>query len=521
MKTLKSLILISLGLLCLNFEASAQYVPGAYGLTDISLLFSKTNIGGSARIQAIGGAQTSLGGDISAASGNPAGLGFFRRSEFSFSPSYNIFNSNSFYKNSSAFEQDTRLNFANVGVVFNNSKDDVVPGAWRGGSFAISINKVNDFNGNFYYTGVNQENSIIDYFAGAADGLFTDELVPDLIGLSYFSYLINPTSLLGPTGRDDEYFPITFDDQVAEQSEFIESTGGQYQWSFAYGGNFSDKIFIGASLGLSNIRYETQKEYREFIDDVSAESEFAPGVDLTVNENLRLTGIGINGTVGVIVKPAPFLNIGASFTTPTIINIDEETTPNIFVDYFEDNFDSYEFYIPSGDSIQLLEQYDERGDLFITEYRITTPFRASLGATAFLGKYGFISADVDYIDYSSQKFRSRDFSPDNERRVNRDLFEIYEAVLNFRVGAEFRYDIFRFRGGFGYNPSPYKDQTIDRSQTRITAGAGIKLPKFFIDLTFANTQFTSTYSPYLVEPVPVVEFDNSFSSTTLTAGFYF
>jgi len=520
MKTLKTLILISLGFLCLNINANAQYVPGAYGLTDISLLFSKTNIGGSARIQAIGGAQTSLGGDISSASSNPAGLGFFRKSEFSFSPSYNIFNTNSSYLGRSSSALDTRLNFANVGVVFNNSKDDIVPGAWRGGSFAISINKVNDFNGNFYYEGVNDKNSIIDYFAGAADGLFTDELVPDLIGLSYFSYLINPTSILDASGRDDEYFPIIFDDQVAEQSEDIETIGGQYEWNFAYGGNFSDKIYVGASLGLSNIRYETDKVYNEFIDDVSAD-EFAPGVDLTINENLRLTGIGINGTVGIIVKPIPFLNIGASFTTPTIINVDEETTPNIFVDYFEGDFPDYEFYYPVGDSTEILNQIDERGDLFITEYRITTPFRASLGATAFLGKYGFISADVDYIDYSSQKFRSKDFSTEVEKQVNRDIFEIYKEVLNFRAGAELRYNIFRFRGGFAYNPSPYKDQTLNREQTTITAGAGIKLPKFFVDLAFTNTQFNSAYSPYPVEPLPVVEFDNSFSSTTLTAGFYF
>ncbi len=521
MKTLKTLILISMASLCLNLDASAQYVPGASSFADLSLLFSKTNMGGSARIQAIGGAQTSLGGDISAASGNPAGLGFFRKSEFSLSPSYNLFNAQSSYFGTRNEESDTRLNFANVGIVFNNSKDDIVPGAWRGGSFAITINKVNDFNGNFYYEGVNPENTIIDYFAASADGISTENLIPDLTGLSYYSFLINPTNIYDPSGSNDTYFPITLEDQIAEQREFIETIGGQYQWSFAYGGNFSDKIYLGASLGLSNIRYELQKEYGEFIDDESAITEFAPGVDLTLNESFRLTGIGINGSVGVIVKPIPFLNIGASFTTPTIINIDEENTSNIFVDYFEDNFDSYEFYYPVGDSIQILEQYPIEGDIFLTDYRITSPFRASLGATAFLGKFGFVSADVDYIDYSSQKFSSIDLPVDVEKQVNRNLFEKYDAVLNIRAGGELRYNIFRFRGGFAYNPSPYKDDSIDRSQTRITAGAGIKLPKFFIDLAFVNSQFNSAYNPYLLEPVPKAEFTNNFRSVIVTAGFFF
>jgi hypothetical protein len=52
---------------------------------ETALLFSRTRPGGSARIQALGGSQIALGGDYSSAGSNPAGLGMFNKSEFTFS----------------------------------------------------------------------------------------------------------------------------------------------------------------------------------------------------------------------------------------------------------------------------------------------------------------------------------------------------------------------------------------------------------------------------------------------------
>ena len=47
--------------------------------------FSHLFNGGSARIKGIGGATTSLGGDVSSISINPAGVGFFNKKVFSIS----------------------------------------------------------------------------------------------------------------------------------------------------------------------------------------------------------------------------------------------------------------------------------------------------------------------------------------------------------------------------------------------------------------------------------------------------
>ena len=54
------------------------------------LKYSWQPTNGTARINAVGGAMGSLGGDISATFVNPAGLGFFKTSEIVLSPGFSF-----------------------------------------------------------------------------------------------------------------------------------------------------------------------------------------------------------------------------------------------------------------------------------------------------------------------------------------------------------------------------------------------------------------------------------------------
>ena len=60
-----------------------------------ALRFSMQNPMGTARYAAQGGAIGALGGDLSAAQSNPAGFGFYRSSEISFTPSFYWVNTSS------------------------------------------------------------------------------------------------------------------------------------------------------------------------------------------------------------------------------------------------------------------------------------------------------------------------------------------------------------------------------------------------------------------------------------------
>ena len=55
-----------------------------------ALRYSTQNLTGSARYSAMGGAFGSLGGEFSALSSNPAGIGMYQFTEFTFTPSFNV-----------------------------------------------------------------------------------------------------------------------------------------------------------------------------------------------------------------------------------------------------------------------------------------------------------------------------------------------------------------------------------------------------------------------------------------------
>ena len=58
---------------------------------DDAVTISKDDAPASARIKGMGNVQTALGGDISSINGNPAGLGFYSRSDINITMDYLIF----------------------------------------------------------------------------------------------------------------------------------------------------------------------------------------------------------------------------------------------------------------------------------------------------------------------------------------------------------------------------------------------------------------------------------------------
>src|SRR5687767_13066750 len=75
-----------------------------------ALRYSWYSSSGTARQQAIGGAMTSLGGEISASFTNPAGLGFYKTGDLVLTPGFNFINNKATYYARS--EQEKRYGFA-------------------------------------------------------------------------------------------------------------------------------------------------------------------------------------------------------------------------------------------------------------------------------------------------------------------------------------------------------------------------------------------------------------------------
>lgn len=495
---------ISLTVIVMSLSSSAV----AQSYAESALLFSRTQPSGSARIQSLGGTQTALGGDYSSALSNPAGLGMFNRSEFTFTPGLASYNTSTTFDGSPAEESSSKLNIPGLSYVLHlpNEKNT---GGYIGGAFGISLSRVNDFNRSTLYSGRNEISSIVDYFLEQANGdtpdQFDDYQFNTPTGLAYYNYLIGPRSILDPPGPEDRYFtdaPIESD-----QQEEITTKGTAYQWSFSYGGNYKDIFFFGGGVGLTTLRYNSQKIFTEQYDsDIIDKLELA--------ENLNIRGSGINATLGVTVRPINFLQLGVSFTSPTYYQITEKYDAAMSTQW--NNYDYWD-----GEENITLNNESASTDVVISEYNLTTPLKLS-GGIAFITKYGFITGDVETTNPAKARYSS-DIEGISFTSDNNVIKSIYKSTVNYRIGAEFKYKIFRLRGGYNMQSNTFENSDTDNKITSISGGAGVRLSKFYIDFALINRKSDSFYSPYTLNDgsEPVVSIKNKTTMGMVTVGFTF
>ncbi len=464
----------------------------------------------------MGGAQTALGADISTLSGNPAGLGLYRRSEVSISPGFSLSNTESRLNGrSSTTDQRSILNIPSLGVVFAKRKPDTDESDWRSGSFGIGLTRLNNFQNRFSYTGpVSETESLVESLGQKAIANqrtlndLNDEFdngITTLEGLGYATYLIGvneiPTDPSNPNSPVREEIYVESQNNVT-QSETVSSKGSQNQWDFAYGASYRDKVYLGASVGLTTINYNQQRIYREVGEPVPTQGIFFQ--DLTLRDEFTTTGTGLNLKVGVIVRPTDAVRIGASVQTPTFYTLRDAYTTSMSATFSDSGLE---------------EAQQDPGDY---EYNLTTPMRANGGIAFFAGKNGFLSADLEYINYGGARLEATD-GADAFSGTNDVIKNTYQSAINLRVGGEFRYNIFRVRAGYARYGDPYKSSTFDRNKQYITGGVGIKQENRFFDLAVVNSRFNSVYSPYtlLDNAQPVVTTKNVGNSVLFTVGVNF
>lgn len=514
-------------LLVLSSVAHAQVAQDA-------LLISRNGPTGTARFQGLGSAGVSLGGDVSSAYLNPAGLGFYNRSSIVLTPSFEYITTDGAFLNNRAEAYSTNFGIANFGIVINNTTDDIVPSDYRGGSFAITYNRTNSYNRDYNFGPSVNTFSILDEFALQANGINANELeanaqegfFPDYIDAAYENFLINAF----PNDRDSYVASIPLG-TTAEQLIDIEEFGSQSEWNFSYGGNYKDKLYFGLGIGFRTFSYERNNRFLEtpiyteaYQQDVEQGFPYFPvdeqlSINFVENVNLRETllidGGGINANLGVIYRPVNELTLGFSYKTPTFYSVTEE--------YFFDLGSRVTGIQESDNSEPFFVDQTIEGNQNISEYTLSTPSRMSGGFSYFFGKFGFVTADVEYVNYASNSFNSNQFTTDD---LNETIDQIMEPVVNYRVGGEFRYNIMRLRLGYAMyaDPTQYVDDNLERDRMVFSAGIGVNTPNFFADLAVVNTRFSTDFFPYLGAanfPAPFPQSDNNIINTVITVGFNF
>ena len=529
--------LILIGLVVLSaFNATAQF-----GYYEDALRYSQTNwlIGSTARMQGFAGAQTSLGGDLSLAGSNPAGLGFYNRSASAVSLSLDFQNSDDSFAGLTTPNFNNVIGIRNAGVVVNFNRGRLTEEKFKGGSLGITFSKINDFNREYRYEG-ESGTSIVDFFldqayllspggqgnfpgdsyAEAAYNQFLIDFDDSSNPIDYTEYEENGSQIISPVSDanaiDGYTSPFGAGFSTPYQEHSIIETGGQHQINLTWGGNYNDRLYFGGGLGIQTIYFKRTRNLleSEFLLNDGSLDPWINSIDFF--DQVVARGNGINMSFGAIARPIDVLTIGVSYQSPTFLTINEESDFTLAA-----NWNQFTYY----DSLNT-QQFFDLADIdpylpeFVreTRYRIKTPSRLNAGASLFLGKTGFITADLEFVDYANAELQSNDFSPlgDNQEILN------YKSVVNVRMGGELRMDNLRFRAGFGLNQDP---TGLGNDRTHTTFGLGYKSSDFFIDLALVNTRQDQQYSAYtfgffdLDHPVVNSEIRNT--TVTISTGFNF
>lgn len=431
---------------------------------------------GTARSIGFGSALGSVGGDFSSLSVNPAGIGIYRRGEFSFSPSLHFGDNDLTYFGNKGEDNFSAFNISNVGVVSVSGPSSNNPTAWRSWGFGIGLNRLADFNRNYSYTGRNDSNAFSETFSLDANfQMGSDGSLPEqsLGNLGYQSYLIDYDSVNGV------YYPLTgYGVAPLRQTKTVRERGGINELVFSGGGNYNEKIMVGATLGLPIVRYKRELTFRE-TDVTNALPDFQ---EAAYTQSLSTNGIGVNLKLGVIIKPDNAFRFGAAIHTPTWYTLRDKEDVSLFANT-EGSHTNERFSLTT-------REFD---------YTMRTPWRAVISGTGFLGSYGFISADYEYVDYGSARItintsdnQSLYFGSDlaaQQQLANDSLRANLKGASNFRIGGEARLDFLYLRAGLGFYGSPYKNSSLfgDAMKT-YHAGVGYRGKTGFIDLGYVNTQ---------------------------------
>ncbi len=460
--------------------AASIFIAGsmsAQTMTD-ALRLSQYGLNGTSNYISRAGAIGALGGDLTAASYNPAGLGIYTSSEFSLSSglnwSFTDANANGFITS----ENRANFNFGNIGALFffKPGKGDI-----KGFQFTFGLNRLKSYGNRtmFQRDGVDESfiSSIIN--EGMSDAYMYD---------FYESYVVDYdtstnkyTSVFQSTGKKNQI------------RSFTES-GSMNEMVFSLSANVRNQLYLGATLGIPMVNYHSEGSFMEELVD-------ATGVvtdRYLYNEEKDIVATGVNLKIGAIFRPVNWVRIGAAIHTPTYYAI-------------EDNLFSEVIYTKRSG-----------GDWDPITYDLQSPFRF-LGSLAFvLGDNkskmaGTISADYEFADYSDMKYRlPGDIKAEND--INNTIKDYYLPTNTIRIGGELKLGTIALRAGYCVMDNPYDKDINDAGAQSITAGIGYKNKNFFMDAAYAYTKGKSKFTEY---DYNVIGLDNVNHLAQLTFGVRF
>jgi len=508
-----------------------------------ALRYSQTEYGGTARSISMGSAFGALGSDFVSASINPAGLGMYRSGEFTLSPTLNLNQVESNYLNNKELNNKYNFNFNNLSYVAT-AKTGAETGI-IGITFGVGYNRLKNFNSNQIIQGHNAETTLLNYYTDYANDIndpnkfgemyemlaWNTWLVdkdPDAVEGIYYNDLTDYTSY-DVLDENDNFIGTGYSASGIKphsQKSIINKSGRMDEYSIALGLNINHKIFWGATLGLNDLEYN---EYVNFSEtDDQNKSDFLNNYSL--ESNIRDSGFGVNLKTGVIFRPLKSLRLGLAFHTPTFFDINRDQYKTMTANYDQAIGKDEQ----SKDTKHIAES-----PYYNYNYKFETPLKAVLSAAYSFGDKALLSADYEFVNYSSTKFRASDDNYDYSNQ-NSDIHNIFNSSSNIRIGGEYRVNTnFSLRAGYNLIGNPWKStfttsdgSTIDISNksdsyNTYSAGFGYRQQNFFVDFAYRLSQINysqKVHEIYYTNPskgTALASMKELNNQATITFGFRF
>jgi long-subunit fatty acid transport protein len=502
-------IKICIAILVLSSTRTFSQIP------EEALRLSWYATGGAARNQAIGGAMGSLGGDATANHINPAGLAFFKTSDFILTPGWQ------YGKGKGSFRGTNSTGTPANGFELGTS--GFILGGWgyrARNTFAITVTKLADFKQKSFYKGQNNYSSFAEPLADefAASHFTIDQALnsPDIsvpTKMALYTYLVDTAA--------NQIIARSENTSLRDQQNTTETSGGISEITFGMGSELSKKFMLGGSFGFQIINLERRTLYHESDASADTDNDFA---FLTYDERFSAKGIGLNLRAGIIYRPIEYIRIGLAFHSPTGMLLKEKFNSGLAtnVEKLFGNNSGYDSV--SSETVSGVSSVDNR-------YTFNTPAKIMLSGSYVFREVenvakqkGFITADIEYVNYKWMKF-----TPDDENTAqevfdpyNEAIDILYKGTFNFRVGGELKFKTIMARAGFSYYGNPYKDSELKGRKMNISGGLGYRNKGMFLDLTYVHRLNKDVNFPYRVNAPRANTFadlKDSGGNVLLTVGF--
>ncbi|HOT64032.1 MAG TPA: hypothetical protein PLV98_01265 [Dysgonamonadaceae bacterium] len=284
-----------------------------------ALKLSGSDLSGTARGMAMGGAFGALGGDLTGISINPAGIGVYRSSEVV--GTLGLAQEKS--EVGSVTRNKTQFAFDNIGFVgYFPLRSDAIPFL----NFGFTYNNIKNFDKNIATPLGSPNSSLMDYMCyvsnsfndgkGVNSSLLDFNITNDPFSsgapwLSVFGfngYLIDPNQ----TPQGYEYTPLH--NEPVNNSISLSEKGYVNSYDFTLGTMIANKLNIGVAFTVTDLYYRLTSRYSE---------EFSTGdnAGFDLHNYLKTDGAGVGAKIGIIYRPINSFRIGVSYHSPVWYNL--------------------------------------------------------------------------------------------------------------------------------------------------------------------------------------------------------